>query len=142
MNLMQGRVVAKIGALPPTWKITFDLKLIRDSKLCCMNCANGIIQMRAKDSFPLRNMPNIKYSCKTPKTAKRAAGHRDDAVIVINHMVGRFYRRDEKKELVPGKWSSFEISQTEVTYKYKYNKTRLEFKVNIIEFSAINTYTL
>ena len=140
INILQNRLVAQIPALPPSWKITFDLKLIEEEKVCCMNCAAGILQMKGADSFPLRNMPNIKYSCATPKTDLRmpAAGRRDHATIRIAHWIGKFFQKDERKELIPGEWSSFEITQA--TEKYKNNKKRLMFKVSIIEFLTINTY--
>ena len=139
---MQNRLVAQIPALPPSWRITFDLKLIEEEKVCCKNCAAGILQMKGADSFPLRNMPNIKYSCATPKTdrSRPAAGRRDHATIRIDHWIGKFFQKDERKELILGEWSSFEISQA--TEKYKNNKKRLMFKVNIVEFSSIKIYNL
>ena len=131
-SIMQNRLVAEIPALPPSWRITFDLKRTGEEKVCCRNCASGILQVKGTEIFPWTTMPDIKYSCANSKSdpRKHSAGRRYDAVIRIAHWMGKFFQKEERKDLLLGKWSSFEISQA--TEKYK-NKKRLMFKVNIVE---------
>ena len=130
---MQNRLVAEIPALPSSWKITFDLKRTGQPKVCCRNCANGILQVKGTEVAPWTAMPDIKYSCANSKSdpRKHEHGRRYHAVIRIDHWMGKFFQKEERKDLLLGKWSSFEISQA--TEKYK-NKKRLMFKVNIVEF--------
>ena len=142
---MQNRLVAEIAALPASWRITFELKRTGESKICGRNFANDIFQVQGADYFPLRSLPDIKYSCKTRKSkimpackppwpigCMPPAGANYAAKIKIYHVInGRFFRREKRKELLLGEWSSFEISQAIEKYR---NKSRLMFKVNFIEF--------
>ena len=131
--IMQNRLVAEIPALPSSWRITFDLKLTGQPKVCGRNFANGILQVKGTEVAPWTAMPDIKYSCANSKSdpRKHEHGRRYHAVIRIDHWMGKFFQKEERKDLLLGKWSSFEISQA--TEKYK-NKKRLMFKVNIVEF--------
>ena len=128
---MQNRLVAEIPALPSSWKITFDLKRTGQPKVCGRNFANGILQVKGTEIFPWTTMPDIKYSCANSKSDPTKHGRRYHAVIKIANWMGKFFQKEESKELLLGKWNSFEISQA--TEKYK-NKKRLMFKVNIVEF--------
>ena len=128
---MQNRLVAEIPALPSSWRITFDLKRTGEPKVCGRNFANGILQVKGTEIFPWTTMPDIKYSCANSKSDPTKHGRRYHAVIKIAHWMGKFFQKEERKDLLLGKWSSFEISQAIEKYR---NKSRLMFKVNIIEF--------
>ena len=126
--ITQNRLVAEIPDLPPSWKITFDLKLTSHPKRCCtqyqQNCAEGILNMKHLA---------IKYTCASKRNFPFT---RQNAVIRIAHVInGRFFVEDEKRKLSIGHWTKFEISQ--LTEEYSYNKKRLMFKVNIIKLKFL-----
>jgi len=147
IKLRKNRVVAEIPDLPPSWKINFDLKLTGHPKKCCTHCANGILYMRHRSwvNSPVPHMRpirplQIKYSCANKRNVwvnypvphmkqQTAPGRpqRKNAVIRIGHQInGKSFMEDEKRKLLIGHWTNFEISQ--LTEKYN-NKNRLMFKV-------------
>ena len=132
--------MAEIPALPSSWRITFELKRTKESKVCGRNFANGILAVKGADSFPLRNLPEIVYSCKTLKSkimpackppvpvgCMPRAGASSAAKIKIYHVLnGKFFRRERSKELLLGEWSSFEISQAKEKHKNNSNWVPLQ----------------
>ena len=133
--------MAEIPALPSSWRITFQLKRTGESKVCGRIFANGIIQVEGANYFPLYNLPEILYSCKTRKSKimpacqqpwtigciSRAGASYANQIRIYHVINGKFFRREKEKELLLGEWSSFEISQAIEKYR---NKSKLMFKVN------------
>ena len=134
---MQNRLVAEIPDLPPSWKITFDLKLTGHPKKCCTrwHCANGILSMgHLLIAYSCANRRNVWVSYPVPHMKQEwAPGYpqRENAVIRIAQMInGKYVVEDKKKKLLIGHWTKFEISQLTENYN---NKNRLMFKVNLIK---------
>ena len=119
---MQDRLVAEIPALPAAWRITFDLKLTKESKACCRICNNGILTVAGGDEWEKSELPRISYRC---------ASQTNEASIVISHQLEKFFLTHKGKELILGEWSSFDISQEILEFN---QKKRLMFMVNTIEF--------
>jgi len=132
IKLEKNRLVAEIPDLPPSWKITFDLKLTGHPKRCCIDCVNGILNMKDLEiKYSCANKRNVWVNFPYPHMKQQTAPgrpRRKDAVIRISHQInGQFIEEDKKRKLLIGHWTNFEISQ--LTEEYSYNKKRLMFKV-------------
>ena len=121
---MQDGFLAELPfGLTSSWRISFDLKLTKEPTQCCSRCTNGVFHVKGGNNPWLDlSVLSISFQC---------AKAREDNTpgLLIYFMGGKVFRGFRRKELLLGKWSSFEISQATENYK---NKKRLMFKVNII----------
>ena len=123
--LSQDGLMAEIPIFPPSWRITFKLKLTGKPRQCCSQCSNGIIHVKGGDNPWLDlYVLKISYRCAPPSQT-----HAPEMVVVL--WGGVVFHRERRQELLLGEWTSFEISQTRENYK---NKERLMFKVTISEY--------
>jgi len=99
-QLRKNREIAEIPVFPTSWWITFDLKLTKTPQLPFFH---SIIHIFGS-SLPTPYAPSISY-----RPALRFTKH--PAQISIKHWLGTFFYRYKTKELLPGKWTRFEISQ-------------------------------
>ena len=114
MLLLQNRVVAEIPNFPTIFWITFDLKLTKKPRIPYFYSILHLFGSK----LPTPYAPEISYRPTMQYTKK-------PAVISIKHWLGkRFFYKFKPKELSPGNWTKFEISQAK-------EGDKLMFKVSI-----------
>ena len=97
---LQNRAIAELPNFPTSWWITFDLKLTKTPHLPPFY---SIIHIFGSN-LPTPFAPAICYRPAFRFTKK-------PATIRIQHWLGRYFYRYKTKELLPGRWTRFEISQ-------------------------------